>query len=75
LCDLKVSAERLPQESAAVRSTSLFDVRIAYADTVDVAAEKTRLMKEIEVCRKPLRRRKGSSEMKTFRSRAPEENH
>src|SRR5207247_808574 len=33
LSDLSVSADRLPQEGGAVRSTSLFDVRIAYSDT------------------------------------------
>ncbi len=72
LSDLKVSAERLPQESAAVRSTSLFDVRIAYADTVDVAAEKTRLMKEIEGLQKAIASKERQLGDETFRSRAPE---
>src|SRR5262249_16027262 len=48
LSDLKISAERLPQAGGALRSTSQFDVRIAYSDTVDVGAEIARLRKEIE---------------------------
>jgi valyl-tRNA synthetase len=72
LSDLRVSADRLPQEGAAVRSTSLFDVCIAYSDTVDVAAEKKRLMKEIEGLQKAIASKEKQFGDETFRSRAPE---
>ena len=40
LSDLNVGAERLPQSGGAVRSTALFDVRIAYVtEGIDVEAE------------------------------------
>src|SRR6202008_166370 len=49
LSELKVSAERLPQSAGAVRSTALFDVRIAYAaESIDIEAEEARLRKQIE---------------------------
>src|SRR6266481_5374563 len=72
LSDLKVSEERLPQEGAAVRSTSLFDVRVAYSDTVDVAAEKARLKKEIEGLQKAIESKERQLGNGTFRGRAPE---
>ncbi len=72
LSDLKISGERPPQEGAALRSTSLFDVRIAYSDVVDVAAEKTRLKKEIEGLQKTIASKERQLGDETFRSRAPE---
>jgi valyl-tRNA synthetase len=73
LSDLKVSADRLPQEGAAVRSTSQFDLRIAFAaDTVDVAGESARLRKEIEGLEKAIASKEKQLGDVTFRSRAPE---
>jgi len=59
-------------KSGAVRSTATFDVRIAYADTVDMAAEKTRLKKEIEGLQKAIASKERQLGDATFRSRAPE---
>jgi len=73
LSELKVGAERLPQTGGAVRSTSLFDVRIAYvAETIDVAAETARLRKEIEGLEKAIAAKERQLGDATFRSRAPE---
>ena len=73
LSELQVGAERLPQTGGAVRSTSLFDVRIAYvAETIDVAAETTRLRKEIEGLEKAIAAKERQLGDATFRSRAPE---
>jgi valyl-tRNA synthetase len=59
-------------KSGAVRSTATFDVRIAYADTVDMAAEKIRLGKEIEGLQKAIASKERQLGDATFRSRAPE---
>jgi valyl-tRNA synthetase len=58
--------------TGAVRSTATFDVRIAYADTVDMAAEKARLKKEIEGLQKAIESKERQLGDETFRSRAPE---
>ncbi len=56
-----------------MRSTSVFDVRIAYgAETVDVAAEAARLRKEIEGLEKAIAAKERRLGDATFRSRAPE---
>jgi valyl-tRNA synthetase len=73
LSDLTVSAQRLPREGGAVRSTSLFDVRIEYSDTVDVGAEKARLKKENEGLQKAIASKERQLGNETFRSRAPED--
>jgi valyl-tRNA synthetase len=72
LAELKVSAQKLEQAGGAVRSTSRFDVRIAYADTVDVAAELARVKKEIEGLQKAISSKEKQLADETFRSRAPE---
>jgi valyl-tRNA synthetase len=73
LSELKVGAERLPQTGGAVRSTSLFDVRIAYvAETIDFAAETARLRKESEGLEKAIAAKEKQLGDATFRSRAPE---
>jgi valyl-tRNA synthetase len=59
-------------KSGAVRSTSKFDVRIAYSDTVDPAVEKVRLKKEIEGLQKAIESKERQLGDKIFRSRAPE---
>jgi valyl-tRNA synthetase len=71
LSELRVSAEHLPQTAGAVRSTAQFDVRIAYADTVDVAGELARLHKEIEKLKIAIASKENQLADETFRSRAP----
>ncbi|HEU0369315.1 MAG TPA: valine--tRNA ligase [Candidatus Acidoferrum sp.] len=71
LTELKVSAEKLPAGGAA-RSTSLFDVRIIYSETVDVGAECTRLKKEHERLTKSIASKEWQLADDTFRNRAPE---
>jgi valyl-tRNA synthetase len=73
LSELKVGADRLPQSGGAVRSTALFDVRIAYvAETIDVEAEEARLRKQIEGLEKAIAAKEKQLADNTFRSRAPE---
>jgi valyl-tRNA synthetase len=67
-----VPREQFDAKSGAVRSTSRFDVRIAFSDAVDPAAEKTRLKKEIEGLQKAIASKEGQLGNETFRSRAPE---
>jgi valyl-tRNA synthetase len=69
---LKISPAAMEQAGGAVRSSSTFDVRIAYSDTVDVKAEKTRLTKETEGLQKAIASKEGQLGNETFRSRAPE---
>ena len=54
------------------RSTPRFDVRIPYSNVVDVAAEKTRLKKEMEGLERAILSKEGQLGNETFRSRAPE---
>jgi len=69
--ELKVSADK-PPARGAVRSTSLFDVRLIYTETVDVAAECARLKKEQERLTKNIAAKERQLQDDTFRSRAPE---
>src|SRR5438445_6193518 len=48
LTELKITDAKLSQSGGGLRSTALFDVRIPYVATVDVAAELVRLKKEQE---------------------------
>jgi valyl-tRNA synthetase len=59
-------------KSGAVRSTATFDVRVAYSDAADPAAEKLRLKKEIEGLQKAIASKDRQLGDATFRSRAPE---
>jgi valyl-tRNA synthetase len=72
LSELKISKVPLEQAGGAVRSTAQFDVRIAYAEAVDAAAEKARLKKEIEGLQKAVVSKEKQLGDETFRSRAPE---
>jgi valyl-tRNA synthetase len=72
LSGLTILGERRPQSGGAVRSTSQFDVRIAYSEAVDVAAEKARLKKEIDGLQKAVASKEKQLADETFRSRAPE---
>jgi valyl-tRNA synthetase len=67
-----VPRQRSEAKSGAVRSTSTFDVRIAYADTVDMVAEQARLKREIEGLQKAIASKERQLGDETFRSRAPE---
>ena len=55
-----------------MRSTALFDVRVAYIETIDVAAELVRLKKERERLVKDIASKERQLRDGTFRSRAPE---
>jgi valyl-tRNA synthetase len=72
LSELKISTTPLEQAGGAVRSTALFDVRIAYSDVVDPELEKARLRKEIEGLRKAITSKETQLGNETFRNRAPE---
>jgi valyl-tRNA synthetase len=73
LSDLSVATGHLPHAGGAVRSTSLFDARIAYTtDTIDVAAEIARLRKEIDALEKAINSKERQLGDPTFRNRAPE---
>ena len=72
LTDLKIGNERLAQTGGAVRSTSKFDLRVEYTETVDVAAESARITKELEGLRKAIGSKEKQLSDETFRSRAPE---
>jgi valyl-tRNA synthetase len=71
LSDLKISANRLTQAGGAMRSTAQFDLRIAYSDTVDMAAELARVRKEIERLKNDIASKEKQLADETFRSRAP----
>ena len=73
LSEFAVRAEKLAEGGGGTRSTAEFDVRIPYAaDTVDVAAERVRLKKEIEGLQKAIASKEKQLGNETFRSRAPE---
>jgi valyl-tRNA synthetase len=73
LSELKVSVNRLPAAGGAIRSTSKFDVRVAYVtDTVDIAGEVARLRKEIDGLDKAIGSKERQLNDENFRSRAPE---
>jgi valyl-tRNA synthetase len=67
-----VSKQQSEAKTGAVRSTAVFDVRVAYSDTVDPTAEKARLKKEIEGLQKAIASKERQLGDETFRSRAPE---
>jgi valyl-tRNA synthetase len=68
-----VHSEKLPEGSGGTRSTAGFDVRVPYAtDTIDVAAERLRLKKEIEGLQKAIASKVAQLGDETFRRRAPE---
>ncbi len=67
-----VPREQFDAKSGAVRSTATFDVRVAYSETVDPTAEKTRLKKEREGLQKAIVSKERQLGDETFRSRAPE---
>jgi len=73
LSELAVLSKKLPEGGGGARSTAEFDVRIPYAtETMDVAAEGSRLRKEMEGLQKAIASKEGQLGNETFRSRAPE---
>jgi valyl-tRNA synthetase len=72
LTEFNISQGKLA-EGGAARSTSQFDLRIPYLEeTVDVAAEITRIAKEIDGLQKAIASKEKQLGNETFRSRAPE---
>jgi valyl-tRNA synthetase len=73
LTELKVLAEKLRGGDGGVRTTAQFDLRIPHVtETIDVAAELTRLKKEIEGLQKAITSKEKQLGNDTFRGRAPE---
>jgi valyl-tRNA synthetase len=72
LSELKVGTAKLAQAVGGVRSTAEFDVRIPYSEETDIAAEKTRLRKEIERLAKDIDSKEHQLSDETFRTKAPE---
>jgi len=72
LTELTITDAKLAQASGGLRSTSLFDVRVPYIETIDVAAELMRLKKEHERLTKDIASKERQLADDTFRSRAPE---
>ena len=48
LTDLKIGDERWRGRDGAVRSSAKFDLRVEYTETVDAAAERAKITKEME---------------------------
>jgi len=69
---LKVGSARLNGTGGAIRSTSEFDLRVAYGEAVDTVAELARLRKERERLAKDIESKKNRLEDESFRSKAPE---
>ena len=72
LSELRISSGKLDSAGAAVRSTAQFDVRIAYGEGVDKAAELAKTQKEIERLAKDIESKRARLGDETFRSKAPE---
>jgi valyl-tRNA synthetase len=71
LTELTITDAKLPQSGGGLRSTALFDVRVPYIETVDVAGELMRLKKERERLLKDIASKERQLGDETFRSRAP----
>ncbi|HEX8763695.1 MAG TPA: class I tRNA ligase family protein, partial [Candidatus Acidoferrum sp.] len=67
-----LAKDKFEAKGGAVRSTAQFDVRVVYSETVDVGAERARLMKEIDGLQKAIASKEKQLADDTFRSRAPE---
>jgi valyl-tRNA synthetase len=71
LSGLQISSGHLDATGAAVRSTALFDLRIAYGDAVDKPAEIARLKKVIEPLAKAIESGQKRLSDEIFLSKAP----
>jgi valyl-tRNA synthetase len=71
LSELRISSGHLDPAGAAIRSTAQFDLRIAYGETIDKAAEIARLKKEIERLVTDIESKKRRLADANFTSKAP----
>jgi len=71
LSELQISSVHLDPTGAAIRSTSAFDLRIAYGNTADKPAEMARLSKEIERLAKDIESKQKRLADDNFTSKAP----
>jgi valyl-tRNA synthetase len=71
LSALNIASDRLDGAGAAVRSTSQFDLRIAYGEAVDKDVELSRLRKEIDRLAKDVASKQSRLADETFISKAP----
>jgi len=72
LTEFRVGQDKL-SEGGGARSTAQFDLRVPYVEeTVDAAAEITRIQKEIDGLQKAVASKEKQLGNETFRSRAPE---
>jgi valyl-tRNA synthetase len=71
LSSLNISSNRLDSAGAAVRSTSQFDLRIAYGDAIDKDVEIARLRKEVDRLAKDIASKQSRLADETFVSKAP----
>jgi valyl-tRNA synthetase len=72
LSELRISAGTLDPAGAMIRSTAHFDLRIAYGEGIDKAAESAKAQKEIERLEKDIDSKRARLADETFRSKAPE---
>jgi valyl-tRNA synthetase len=72
LSSLTLTQGHLAAAAGVVRSTAHFDLRIAYTEAIDVAAERERLSKEIERLRRDIAAKQQRLADPVFRQRAPE---
>jgi valyl-tRNA synthetase len=71
LSELRLSNSKLSAEGGAVRSTALFDLKIAYGDAVDREAESARLKKDIDRLEKDIKSKQSRLADGSFTSKAP----
>ena len=71
LAELRLTSAKLSQDGGAIRSTALFDLKIAYGDAVDKGAESARLKKEIERLEKDIASKQSRLADESFTSKAP----
>ncbi len=72
LASLHFTEGHLAAAEGVVRSSSRFDLRIAYTEAVDLAVERQRLSKEVERLRRDIASKQQRLADQTFRQRAPE---
>ena len=71
LSELRVSSDHLDPADAVIRSTAAFDLRIAFGETVDKAAEVARLSKEIDRLAKDIESKQKRLADESFTTKAP----
>jgi valyl-tRNA synthetase len=71
LSELRIGAAKLEATGGGLRSTTQFDLRIAYGEAVDAKAELTRLAKERERLTRDIESKRARLADTAFRERAP----